>query len=297
MAKRKESSANGKEKPAKESRKSSEDADSSSDDDMSNVDVDFELFDPQPAHDFHGLKTLLRQLFDVDGDLFDLSALTDLILAQPLLGSTVKVEGNESDPYAFLTVLNLQTHRDVPVIQDIRKYLHGKASESPSRSRLRQLLSPESSAQVGLILTERLINIPAEVVPPMYGMLLEEITWALEEKEPYEFTDYIIISKTYKEVESSADREADRPRKKSRGSKSANINAETFYFHVEDEVLQQHATEFGSYAYSRKDAENTPDSRRAFQELGIRPQGHIMLIPASKLEGAVQAITRFLSPT
>ncbi len=69
------------------------------------------MFDPQPAHDFHGLKTLLRQLFDVDGDLFDLSALTDLILAQPLLGSTVKVEGNESDPYAFLSVLNLQTHR------------------------------------------------------------------------------------------------------------------------------------------------------------------------------------------
>ena len=75
------------------------------------LDVEFEWFDPQPDVDFHGLKTLLRQLFDADNQLFDLSALTDLILEQPLLGSTVKVDGNETDPYAFLTVLNLHEHR------------------------------------------------------------------------------------------------------------------------------------------------------------------------------------------
>lgn len=75
------------------------------------VNVDFEWFDPQPAYDFHGLKTLLRQLFDIDAQLFDLSSLADLILAQPLLGSTVKVEGHKTDPYAFLTILNLREHR------------------------------------------------------------------------------------------------------------------------------------------------------------------------------------------
>lgn len=61
--------------------------------------------------DFHGLKNLLRQLFDNDAQEFNLSELADLILSQPLLGSTVKVDGNESDPYAFLTVLNMQEHK------------------------------------------------------------------------------------------------------------------------------------------------------------------------------------------
>ena len=75
------------------------------------LDVDFEWFDPQPDVDFHGLKTLLRQLLDVDAHLLDMSALADLILAQPLLGSTVKVDGNETDPYAFLSVINLHEHR------------------------------------------------------------------------------------------------------------------------------------------------------------------------------------------
>lgn len=75
------------------------------------VNVDFEWFDPNPEVDFHGLKTLLRQLLDIDNQLFDLSELADLILSQPLLGSTVKVDGAETDPYAFLTVLNLETHK------------------------------------------------------------------------------------------------------------------------------------------------------------------------------------------
>lgn len=75
------------------------------------LNVEFEWFDPQPDFDFHGIKTLLQQLFDVDAQLFELSALTDLILAQPLLGSTVKVDGNETDAYAFLSVLNLQEHK------------------------------------------------------------------------------------------------------------------------------------------------------------------------------------------
>lgn len=71
------------------------------------IDVQFEWFDPQPAHDFHGLKTLIRQLFDADSTLFDLSALAEVVLAQPLLGSTVKVDGNETDPYAFLSVVGV----------------------------------------------------------------------------------------------------------------------------------------------------------------------------------------------
>jgi protein BCP1 len=78
---------------------------------MDMVNVDFEWFDPDAEIDFHGLKSLTRQLFDADAELFNLSELVDLILSQPLLGSTVKVDGKETDPYAFLTVLNLQTHK------------------------------------------------------------------------------------------------------------------------------------------------------------------------------------------
>lgn len=77
------------------------------------LDVDFEWFDPQ-EQDYDGIKALLRQLFDADTQAheIDLSAITDLILAQPLLGSTVKVEVDETEKnlFAFLSVLNMQQH-------------------------------------------------------------------------------------------------------------------------------------------------------------------------------------------
>jgi len=80
------------------------------DEDEALVNCDFEFFDPQ-KQDFLGIKHLLRQLLDTDADLFDLTALTEMILAQPLVGSTVKTEGHEGDPLSFLTVLNLRVHR------------------------------------------------------------------------------------------------------------------------------------------------------------------------------------------
>lgn len=79
--------------------------------DYEEIRQEFEFFDPQASWDFEGFKRLLRQLFDADAASFHLGAIADLILAQPLLGSTIKTEGNESDPHAFLTILNLEEHK------------------------------------------------------------------------------------------------------------------------------------------------------------------------------------------
>lgn len=240
------------------------------------------------------MKTLLRQLFDVDNQLFDLSALTDLILSQPFLGSTVKVEGNESDPYAFLTVLNLKEHKDKPVIATLVKYLQEKASTSSKLAPLNELLAQHSNACIGLLLTERLINLPVEVIPPMYKMLLEEIQWATEEKEPYEFSHYLVLSKTYQEVVSALDIETGGSKKKKKQKMGADAEATSFLFHPEDEVLQRHALCFGGFEYSNGGGEGLADSRRTFQENGIKPQGHLILIEVKEYESAVAALAAFV---
>ncbi|KAL4748958.1 protein bcp1 [Aspergillus terricola var. indicus] len=265
----------------------------SSDEDIDMVNVDFEWFDPQEI-DFHGIKHLIRQLFDVDAQDLDLSGLTDMILAQPLLGSTVKTDGKDSDPYAFLTVLNLQEHADKPPIKSLTTYLKRKASGTPSLSTLAQLLSQTPIPPIGLILTERLINMPSEVVPPMYTMLQEEIAWAIEEKEPYNFSHYLIVSKTYEEVESKLDAEESRPQKKKK--KAGQEKGERFFFHPEDEVLERHALCKGGYEYDHQHDEGHSDSKRAFQELGIRTAGSLTLIEAGRFEGAVKEMAEYLSP-
>jgi protein BCP1 len=276
---------------------------------MDMVNVDFEWFDPQPI-DFHGLKNLLRQLFDNDAQMFDMSALADLILSQPTLGSTVKVDGHESDPYAFLSILNLQEHKvrdlpalrlfvvltfcsqDKPVIQDLINYLKTKTASNQSLAPAAQLLSQNPIPPIGLILTERLINMPSEIVPPMYNMLQEEIAWAVEDKEPYTFSHYLVLSKNYEEVESKLDQEESRPQKK---KKKGGEQAERFFFHPEDEVVERHALCAGSIDYTHKSDEGHSDSKRAFQELGIRTKGSLILIEAAQFEPMVKALTQYMS--
>jgi len=275
--------------PQVPSKRANDEDDSGSDEDVDMVNVEFEWFNFAPEIDFLGVKTLLRQLFDVDSQLVDLSALTDLVLSQPTIGSTVKVDGKETDPYAFLTILNLQEHRDKDIVKHLSKYLTEKSKDVPGLAKLGELLS-SLTAQVGLILTERLINVPSEIAPPMYAMLIDEIEAAVEDKEPYEFTHYLILSKTYLEIASALDQE-ENPRQKKSKSKS---DKETFYFHPEDEVLQRHALGFGGFQYTNDEGEGKADSKRAFQDLGIKPQGHIILIESKKFEQAVSAASSYL---
>ena len=222
-----------------------------------------------------------------------MSAVTDLILSQPLLGSTLKVDGNETDAYAFLSVLNLQEHAGKPFMAHLIQYLKTKSHSKSQLSSLSALLSQSPNPPIGLILTDRLINVPSETAPPMYTMLLEELEWALQEKEPYNFTHYLILSKTYTEIESKLDNEDDRPKKKKKGSAGA---FETMYFHPEDEVFQKHALCYGGFDYSTRRDDGHSDSKRAFQEMGIKPQSHAILIEAPKFKAAVQEVAEFLKP-
>lgn len=133
---------------------------------------------------------------------------------------------------------------------------------------------------------------PAEVVPPMYKMLLEEMAWAVEEKEPYNFTHYLVVSKTYEEVESKLDMEESRPQKKKK--KSAG-NSERFLFHPEDEVLERHAICSGRTEYTREHDEGHSDSKRAFQELGIKTSANIILMEAAQFEPAVKNMLEYFN--
>src|ERR1700743_788941 len=96
------------------------------------------------------------------------------------------------------------------------EYILSRTDGEPSLQALRQLLDPATDAQVGLVLTERLVNMPADVVPEMYRMLLEELQWAIEDKENYDFSHFLVWSRTYREGESGLDKEGDGASQKAR---------------------------------------------------------------------------------
>ena len=146
------------------------------------------------------------------------------------------------------------------------------------------------------MLAERLVNVPPELVPPMYKMLLEEIAWALEAEEPYGFSHLLILSKTYSEVESTLDENpgALRKQKKHKALGKKGKSATEFFFHPEDEALHRHASAYGNFEYSMQE-QGASDSKRTFQELGIKPQGHMILIEAAKFNAAIDEVEKFVS--
>lgn len=78
------------------------------------IDVDFDFFAPSPDVDLIALKRLLRQLLYSDSDLFDLHPFAELLLEEGKaggVGSTIKVDGEESDPFSFVGVVNLNLHQ------------------------------------------------------------------------------------------------------------------------------------------------------------------------------------------
>lgn len=65
------------------------------------------------------------------------------------------------------------------MIKSLMKYfLDNSKGNTGLREQLNNVLIGEENGDVGLVLSERIINMPAAVAPPSYKMLLEEIQWA-----------------------------------------------------------------------------------------------------------------------
>lgn len=213
--------------------------------------------------------------------------------------------------------MSLREQRENKAVAQLTQYLADKATAAAETNArlapLVPLLKDQSSGpsaagkpHIGLVLSERLINMPAEIAPPLYTMLIDEVEAAVEDGEPYAFTHYLILSKTYEEVQSDLaamvideDDDADdsgkgKKRKKAKTSSSSSSSSDPFfYFHPEDEVLRKHAVAAGTFPYTKID-ESVADSKRAFQELGVKSQGLLMLIEADKLPAAIEAVSKYV---
>lgn len=253
------------------------------------VDVDFDFFDPKEV-DFHAIKNLLRQLLDSDCDNFELSTLADVILDSTSRGTTVKVDGPESDPFALVSIVDLNQHKDKPAMKTLIEYMISKTSKKPEFNRkLRQLLAAGSKNKIGLVFSERMINMPVEVVPPMYRLFLEEMTRESRSSEsPFDY--YIIVSKAFTEEESQLDLEERRPLKRGKFQNPKEI----YHFHSEDDVFHEFAEYHTYYEYSR--AAQDSDSKRTFQDYGIFPKGHLILIKGDKFKPAVDQMSQKFAP-
>ncbi|XP_005094374.1 protein BCCIP homolog [Aplysia californica] len=197
------------------------------------IDVAFDARPPSDS-DFHGVKRLLQQLF-VKHINDDLSELANVIIAQDFIGSVLKQDfgtGSDEDSdeesddddrdnvFAINTVVNISENQSLSCIEKINEFLTSKCEEAyKGEPGLMRKLLGDPSKQVGLLISERFINIPPQVALPSYESLKADIEKAVRKKKKFDFTHLVLISKTYRSKEGGA------------------MGAEVFYSNPEEQLF------------------------------------------------------------
>jgi len=153
------------------------------------------------------------------------------------------------------------------------------------------LIGPSSRNHVGLILSERLINMPVQIAPPMYRLLSDEMRWAIEANEPYRFSHLVCISRTYRVspdddhtmegIESTAP-PAKRQRSKATPTQPSTLR--TFPYHPEDEIWEELASHTIDYSFTHHET-------RDADAVGADTAGRLMLLPAEQFDALVTSMS------
>jgi len=170
------------------------------------VKVEFELVSPSEPY-FHIVKTLLNQYLDgVEQEHLDLSGMADNIVERASIGSVIASSLGDEDPelnpkyaklsdeefdkialkynatrdvYGVTTLLSLTWSKNkLPYLTSIYEYITNKAEVYCDKAaELKQLLKNKN---VALLVNERLVNMPALLIPPLHEQLPGDLEFTVE---------------------------------------------------------------------------------------------------------------------
>lgn len=165
------------------------------DDDDTFIDVEIEFVTPKEEH-FLNLKSYLTAY--CDRSQYNVSELVDMILKQDDVGSVIasRVSAEEEeDPLGVMTVISLDKAKEFKCLQEIKAHIVKKAPKEEAKL-VRDALNAKKT---GLILSERLVNVPQDIGGPLIKQLFDEIKWAVkdEKKKEFDFDQYVLVSRCF----------------------------------------------------------------------------------------------------
>ncbi|ORX33440.1 p21-C-terminal region-binding protein-domain-containing protein [Kockovaella imperatae] len=249
------------------------------------INVDFDFYNLNEDVDQIAAKRLLRQHLSHDEELVDVHPLASLILAESSrlgAGSSIKTDGEESDPWAILAAVDLDRNKDDPALKPFVSYLAGRSKSATSISS--QLLEPSKTA---LIFSLRMLNLPLPLIPPMYKMLLSELT-----DNGAEFDHFILWGRGYR-LEGSEEgmgldlHDQSRGKKKKKAGKATSsapaLAAGSFAYHPEEEFIDKVAEEVHTYPFQSA-------QQRDEDAFGVEQFGRLVLVNRDKLLSAIKSM-------
>ncbi|KAJ3302244.1 Mss4p nuclear export [Kappamyces sp. JEL0829] len=237
------------------------------------INVDFD-FVPLSDIDFHGLKTLLKQTFAQDIDSIEDSALADYLIGLGL-GTVVKLDDN-LDPYALISCLDGEQGAHHSCVEQVVNLIKQKASP--------EALSVLNKKRIGVVLNDRLINMPPQIAPSLFKFLHEEIQAQIKSNKTKPFDYLVYISKIYHQVQTA---EGKGKAASGKGTDKKIKRQEPHFYQAEDEFIAPFAQMHFDYDLPKQQAS---DSRRVFNDDGIEQSRRVYILPFSCLGSLVEAL-------
>ncbi|XP_063583223.1 BRCA2 and CDKN1A-interacting protein isoform X6 [Pongo abelii] len=198
------------------------------------VNIEFEAYSLSD-NDYDGIKKLLQQLF-LKAPV-NTAELTDLLIQQNHIGSVIK--GTQCAEQIQELILSFcEKNCEKSMVEQLDKFLN------------------DTTKPVGLLLSERFINIPPQIALPMYQQLQKELAEAHRTNKPCgKCYFYLLISKTF--VEAGKNNSKKKPSNKKKAALMF-ANAEEEFFYEEQ---------------GKPEVLGGPDTRRGLEPVPIQHNG------------------------
>ncbi|XP_066521710.1 protein BCCIP homolog [Hoplias malabaricus] len=266
-----------------------EDSEDSEEEVNEEVVVDFEAHTVSD-NDFNGIKKLLQQLF-LKAHV-NTSELTDLIIQQNHIGSVIKQaevpdDSDDEDPdevFGFISIVNLTERKGMECVEQIKELVLGQCEKLCSAAVLEQFekVLHDTSQAVGLLLSERFINVPPQIALPLYRQLLDEMVEAQKTNKPSGKCQYcLLISKTCQESKKSV-------------SARGPPKEELMFVNAEEEFFYEQAVAKFNYSV-QEEADSCLTGRWSFDDVPMKPFRTVSLIPMDRMPAIMDKLKEYLT--
>ena len=173
------------------------------DDEIENVEFNFSNI---LESDYHSLNSLLQPNFQFEK--INVGNLSDFLISQHEdVGTTIRAGDLVFGVFSYVSLThNLQKKEHSPFFDDFFNFLKLKLNSTDEKNKSKIMEILQKNFNLGLIISERVVNLPEETVPPALGLATKEINECREVEENsydkrFDFDYLILISKFVKITE------------------------------------------------------------------------------------------------
>ncbi|EER15381.1 conserved hypothetical protein [Perkinsus marinus ATCC 50983] len=241
-------------------------------------------FEDMTDDDYHGVRMMITRL--LDGKEYDVGSLAQCIVDQQNIGTIIKSgdenkakDGDNDDAFcAVATILNpAQYSKEIKGMQQLVEHLRQQVDKHADSDEVKEafgkMVSATGGIRCGIMINERMINLPSELVPGIHRVLKDDVAWSLseeahcpvEEKKYYKFTHLLFLTSYYVDPSAAPSKVMPGGKKvKAAKRKKARLEMEKKerrYICFEDEVFVDHAQWQVTWPFPRGDGID-PETRK-----------------------------------